>query len=100
MDLHILNARSGWPGISYFYPQLRLSSFRVNIKRTLATPIGKYRLDWIFVKANLRHPHQHQDSYRLARHKGRALNRLKYFLLIEPISDHDQILSISRSRNR
>ena len=62
------------------------TTFRV--ERTLAHLVGKYRLDWIFVKAYLKHPTDRRGSYRFAPHFGRTLNALNAYLT-ERISDHD-----------
>lgn len=62
------------------------SSFRTD--RTVAHIIGKYRLDWIFVKGYLTHPKDPRGSYRFAPHHGRTLNALNKYLK-ERISDHD-----------
>ncbi|PIQ86198.1 MAG: hypothetical protein COV74_05850 [Candidatus Omnitrophica bacterium CG11_big_fil_rev_8_21_14_0_20_45_26] len=56
--------------------------------RTVANIIGKYRLDWFFVKSYLSDPLDHDGPYRLAPHFGRTLTDLNR-LLKEPISDHD-----------
>jgi len=65
------------------------TTFRVD--RTVAKLIGKYRLDWIFVKAYLKRPHDRRGSYRFAPHFGRTLNSLNKFLT-QRISDHDPIV--------
>lgn len=57
-------------------------------QRTLARLIGKYRLDWIFVKAYLKRPYDRRGSSRFAPHFGRTLNALNASLT-ERISDHD-----------
>ncbi len=61
-------------------------TFRVD--RTVAQCIGKYRLDWVFVKAYLQQPRQRAGPYRFAPHFGRTLNALNQFLRVR-ISDHD-----------
>lgn len=62
------------------------TTFRVD--RTLFRLIGKYRLDWIFVKAYLKRPRDRQAPYRFAPHVGRTLNALNTSLSTR-ISDHD-----------
>jgi len=62
------------------------TTFRVN--RTLFRLIGKYRLDWVFVKAYLTRPRDKQGSYRFAPHFGRTLNAVNKYLTTR-ISDHD-----------
>lgn len=53
--------------------------------------LGKYRLDWFFIKAYLKHPFERNGSYRFAPHFGRTLNALNKFLTVR-ISDHDPCL--------
>lgn len=65
------------------------TSFRVD--QTVAKLIGKYRLDWIFVKAYLTHSRARRGPYRFAPHFGQTLNLLNKYLT-ERISDHDPIL--------
>jgi len=65
------------------------TTFRVD--RTFAKLIGKYRLDWFFIKAYLKHPFERNGSYRFAPHAGRTLNDLNKHLTIR-ISDHDPCL--------
>jgi endonuclease/exonuclease/phosphatase family metal-dependent hydrolase len=62
------------------------TTFRVD--RTLAKVIGKYRLDWFFIKAYLTRPFDRRGSYRFAPHFGRTLNWLNKSLTVR-ISDHD-----------
>ena len=62
------------------------TTFRVD--RTVATLIGKYRLDWVFVKAYLKRPRDRRGPRRFAPHFGRTLNALGASLA-ERISDHD-----------
>jgi len=57
------------------------------VKRPLGPIIGKYRLDWIFVKAYLRIPKEDSGPYRFAPHFGETLEELNTSLLV-PISDH------------
>ncbi|MBI2871339.1 MAG: endonuclease/exonuclease/phosphatase family protein [Candidatus Omnitrophica bacterium] len=64
------------------------TTFKVD--RALAGLVGKFRLDWIFVKAYLTQPHGH-GSYRFAPHFGRTLNDLNKYLKLR-ISDHDPCL--------
>lgn len=56
-------------------------------ERTIFQVIGKYRLDWAFVKPYLTDPLGRQQSYRLAPHFGRTLEALNDRLK-ERISDH------------
>ena len=49
--------------------------------------IGKYRLDWIFVKSFLKNSKDKRGSYRLAPHFGRTLEEMNAFLK-KRISDH------------
>ena len=55
-----------------------------------AMGLGKYKLDWIFVKAYLNNPTDKKGSYKLAPHFGRTLYELNYDLK-EPPSDHTPI---------
>ena len=55
-------------------------------------PIGKYKLDWIFVRpASLTDPHGAKQSYRFAPHFGRTLKELNESIP-ERISDHCPIV--------
>ncbi|MBI1977472.1 MAG: endonuclease/exonuclease/phosphatase family protein [Candidatus Omnitrophica bacterium] len=56
-------------------------------KRAIAEVIGKYRLDWIFVKSFLKHPWAVNGSYRFAPHFGETLEEMNTSLQT-PISDH------------
>lgn len=49
--------------------------------------IGKYRLDWVFVKSFLKSPEDPDGSYRFAPHFGETLEEMNTSLGI-PISDH------------
>jgi endonuclease/exonuclease/phosphatase family metal-dependent hydrolase len=50
--------------------------------------IGKYKLDWIFVKpANLKNPRDYQASYRFAPHFGQTLTALNE-IVEDRLSDH------------
>ncbi len=49
--------------------------------------IGKYRLDWVFVKSFLKNPEDHTATYRFAPHFGETLEEMNTSLGI-PISDH------------
>jgi len=49
--------------------------------------IGKYKLDWFFVKAYLNEQNSPKGSYKLAPHYGRTLFDLNYIFPV-PISDH------------
>lgn len=47
--------------------------------------VGKYRLDWVFVKSRLKDPHA--GPYRFAPHFGETLEEMNYNLTL-PVSDH------------
>ncbi len=49
--------------------------------------LGKYRLDWIFVKSVLKNPYDKSGPYRLAPHFGETLEELNTSLIV-PVSDH------------
>ncbi len=49
--------------------------------------IGKYRLDWVFIKSILKDPYDEAGSYRFAPHFGETLEELNTSLK-KPISDH------------
>jgi hypothetical protein len=49
--------------------------------------IGKYRLDWVFVKSVLKNPYDKSGPYRLAPHFGETLEELNTSLKV-PVSDH------------
>ena len=55
--------------------------------RTVAHLLGKYRLDWVFVKSYLRDPKDGSGPYRFAPHFGRTLEEMNDRLK-ERISDH------------
>jgi len=55
--------------------------------RTIAKVLGKYRLDWIFIKSYLASPKDNWGSYRFAPHFGRTLEEMNDRLR-ERISDH------------
>ena len=55
--------------------------------RTLAHVLGKYRLDWVFVKSFLGSPKDDGGPYRFAPHFGRTLEEMNDRLK-ERISDH------------
>ncbi len=57
-----------------------------SVKRALGV-VGKYRLDWIFVKADMKHPKDISAPYRLAPHFGETLEEMNTSLK-EPLSDH------------
>ncbi|MDD3012485.1 MAG: endonuclease/exonuclease/phosphatase family protein [Candidatus Gastranaerophilales bacterium] len=52
--------------------------------------LGKYKLDWFFVKAYLNNQNDKEGSYKLAPHYGRTLFELNY-IFDKPISDHTPI---------
>lgn len=56
-------------------------------ERTIAQVLGKYRLDWVFVKSHLTHPKDNVGPYRFAPHFGRTLEEMNDGLK-ERISDH------------
>jgi hypothetical protein len=60
------------------------TTFRV--KRPLGI-IGKYRLDWVFIKSELKEPEDENGPYRFAPHFGETLEELNTSLRY-PISDH------------
>jgi hypothetical protein len=59
------------------------------LPRTLGV-VGKYRLDWIFVKAYLKDDPKSADSYRFAPHFARTMNEANE-AFAEPLSDHAAI---------
>jgi hypothetical protein len=66
-----------------------VTTFRV--KRPI-TFVGKYKLDWIFVKpANLTNPVDRQQSYRFAPHFGRTLTEINR-AIEDGISDHRPLI--------
>lgn len=62
------------------------TTFKTN--RTLGNLIGKYRLDWMFVKPYINHPKKRGQSYWFAPHFGRTLSAINMYLK-QPISDHN-----------
>ena len=56
-------------------------------ERTLAKVVGRYRLDWVFVKSYLSDPKDNRGPYRFAPHFGRTLEEMNDRLK-ERISDH------------
>jgi endonuclease/exonuclease/phosphatase family metal-dependent hydrolase len=59
------------------------------LPRTLGI-VGKYRLDWIFVKAYLKDDPKSADSYRFAPHFARTMNEANQ-AFADPLSDHAAI---------
>lgn len=59
-----------------------------SVVRPLLKVVGKYRLDWVFVKSNLKDPLDPKGPYRLAPHYGETLTELNNNLY-EKVSDHD-----------
>ena len=59
-----------------------------SVVRPLVKVIGKYRLDWVFVKSNLTDPLDTNGSYRFAPHYGETLTELNNNLHVK-ISDHE-----------
>ena len=62
------------------------TTFRVS-NRPLIRVIGKYRLDWVFVKSFLKDPKDKHGPYRFAPHFGRTLEEMN-MVLKKRISDH------------
>lgn len=58
-----------------------------SVKRPMAMVIGKYRLDWVFVKSYLKNPFDVKGPYRFAPHFGETLEEMNLSLK-KPISDH------------
>ncbi len=58
-----------------------------SVKRPLTPWIGKFRLDWMFVKSFLRDPEDKEGPYRFAPHFAETLEELNSSLKA-PISDH------------
>ncbi|MBI4372666.1 MAG: endonuclease/exonuclease/phosphatase family protein, partial [Candidatus Omnitrophica bacterium] len=58
-----------------------------SVKRAVAEVIGKYRLDWVFVKSFLKDSRDQTGSYRFAPHFGETLEEMNTSLST-PISDH------------
>lgn len=58
-----------------------------SVKRPIAGVIGKYRLDWVFVKSFLKDPKDEDGPYRFAPHFGETLEEMNTSLFV-PISDH------------
>ena len=66
-----------------------ITTYRVNRPIML---VGKYKLDWIFVKpANLKNPFNRHESYRFAPHFGRTLTAVNQ-IVKDRISDHRPML--------
>ena len=53
--------------------------------------VGKYKLDWIFVKSYLRDPRDADEPFRFAPHFGRTLRTLNY-ALESKLSDHNPMI--------
>ncbi len=53
-------------------------------------PIGKFKLDWIFVKPYIKDPRSNKGSYRFAPHCGPTLGQINYSVTGR-ISDHNPI---------
>ncbi len=53
-------------------------------------PVGKLKLDWIFVKAYVKDPRSDRSDYRFAPHCGRTLQEVNYSVTGR-ISDHNPI---------
>jgi endonuclease/exonuclease/phosphatase family metal-dependent hydrolase len=61
------------------------------LKRTIAQVIGKYRLDWFFVKSFLQDPRDENGPYQFAPHFGATLEEFNTSLKVQ-ISDHHPII--------
>ncbi|MBI4372964.1 MAG: endonuclease/exonuclease/phosphatase family protein [Candidatus Omnitrophica bacterium] len=57
------------------------------VRRPLGEIIGKYRLDWIFVKSFLTNPRDKNGPYRFAPHFGQTLEEMNT-VLVKQVSDH------------
>ena len=56
-------------------------------------PLGRERLDWVFVKSFLTHPQDSDGTYRLAPHYGETLSLINESVT-QPYSDHHPITTI------
>ena len=83
---HSLNGKEGTLANSN---QRDLKGFKTtfSVKRSIAEVIGKYRLDWVFVKSFLKNPRDPQGPYRFAPHFGETLEEMNTSLKTQ-ISDH------------
>lgn len=61
-----------------------------DLERTYG-PLGRFKLDWIFVKSHLQKPRDRSGSYRFAPHFARTLRALNYSLP-ERLSDHSPLI--------
>ncbi len=62
------------------------------LRRPIGGIIGKYKLDWFFVKSTyLKHPEPVNDTYRFAPHFGEVLEALNTSLF-RPVSDHHPMI--------
>lgn len=80
------NQKKGWLANSN---ERDLKGFKTtfNVKRPIG-PVGKYRLDWFFMKVKLKNPSEPEAGpYRLQPHFGETLEEMNTSL-ITPISDH------------
>jgi hypothetical protein len=59
------------------------------LPRTMGV-VGRFRLDWIFVKAYLKDDRASADSYRFAPHFARTMNEANQ-AFADPLSDHAAI---------
>ncbi|OGW85091.1 MAG: hypothetical protein A3C35_02580 [Omnitrophica bacterium RIFCSPHIGHO2_02_FULL_46_11] len=57
------------------------------VRRPIGDIIGKYRLDWIFVKSFLKDPKDKNGPYQFAPHFGETLEELNT-VLVQHVSDH------------
>ncbi len=80
---------NGKSGVLANSNQRDLKGFKTtfSVKRSIAHVIGKYRLDWFFIKSYLTDPQDKSGSYTFAPHFGYTLEEMNTALK-EPISDH------------
>ena len=80
---------NGKDGVLSNSNQRGTKGFKTTFKviRPLAVHIGKYRLDWIFVKSFLTRPEDAGGTYRFAPHFGETLEEMNTSLK-QQISDH------------
>jgi endonuclease/exonuclease/phosphatase family metal-dependent hydrolase len=75
-------ANSNQRGRKGFIPTFELA-------RTVG-PVGKLKLDWIFVKSYSQYPHSEDAPYRFGPHFAQTMEELNFFPQ-EPLSDHNPI---------
>ena len=76
------NQRQGYKGFTFTY----------SVPRSIG-PIGRERLDWIFVKSFLSAPFEKNGSYRLAPHYGETLDAINSSVK-DAFSDHHPITTL------